>query len=243
MSDLTVRLEGKELEEYIAKRFPKENTVTQTFTPPKHEPMSVQDSVEIEKVYRALIGYVFPKEWEDNEQELNARHSKWAYENNMTSEDWVIELAHKAKDIFLTHYNSHFHGKASSWISSKDSFNLTTEPLSKTKNIKEIKMNFNYPLTKSMAATGWKHYCVTVRLITREEAGVWKQDPAEAKALYKSMSIPVNLWACPEVTKYQHHGVLLCKVKTEGKYLPCNGDVTPETFIEMVRQEGKHTWL
>ncbi len=202
------------------------------------DPVSVNDSVENQEVYNALIGYVFPKEWEDNEQELNARHSKWAYENGRESEKWLIELAYKAKDLFLTHYNSHFHGKASSWISSEDSSSLTTEPLPKTKNIKEIRMNFNHPLTKSMAATGWKHYCVTVRLISREHAGELKQDPAEAKKLYKSMSIPVNLWACPEVTQYQHHGVLLCKVKTEGKYLPCNGDVTPESFIEMVRRVG-----
>lgn len=47
MSDLTVRLEGKELEEYIAKRFPKENTMKPHFPEVEHADHNItQDQLD-----------------------------------------------------------------------------------------------------------------------------------------------------------------------------------------------------
>jgi len=47
MSDLTVRLEGKELEEYIAKRFPKENTMKPHFPEIAHADHNItQDQLD-----------------------------------------------------------------------------------------------------------------------------------------------------------------------------------------------------
>tara|TARA_R100000329_G_scaffold11367_2_gene12453 strand:+ start:261 stop:791 length:531 start_codon:yes stop_codon:yes gene_type:complete len=47
MSDLTVRLEGKELEEYIAKRFPKENTMKPHFPEVAHADHNItQDQLD-----------------------------------------------------------------------------------------------------------------------------------------------------------------------------------------------------
>lgn len=202
-------------------------TVFQGYTPDQIRALSpvefsVNNSIEHDDMAIAasvLNHGTFPNEFidPDDGSEINIRED---------AKGLVKRIGDEARKIILDAINTHYTGKSELKYSPKILPNKRTEPVPKGKNFQVIKQkSHKFPLTRSMANTGWLQMMAKVSLITREEAAValgMKIDTPEVKELYKAMRYAVHYWVSPSVLWDQKdhektQGLVWGKIKTEGK--------------------------